>query len=151
MTTAAVLDVSDHTATETSVEATRTPSPSSNSTSHTTQRSCSELLYDYMRTAIRTVVNLQPDLIPMSDIYHIDHLDQQTTREPLSPGYELLLRVFVRYTWPKDDLYYLVRASATTDDMAFLRGLKLTAKSAANPIWMTFFQHLLLCTAEDGN
>jgi len=150
VTAAAVLDVSDHTATEASVEATRTPSPSSNTISHTAQRSCSELLYDYMRAAIYAFEDELPDHNSIWDECRMLRLYHKPTRDLLS--YEPVFRMFVQYTAPKDDLYNVVRAFDTADDMVFLRRLLLTAnESAASGSWMIFFEHLLLYAAEDGN
>jgi ankyrin repeat protein len=57
--------------------------------------------------------------------------------------------VFVQYTLPKDDLYAVVRASKTTEDLVLLRRLLLISRSNAK--WKPFGENLLLDAATDGN
>jgi len=112
--------------------------------------SCSHLLYDYIRAAIFVNGDQFSDVVPVSERYGLcSYLDKQPTRELLRHGLSELLRAFVQWTLPKDDLYDVVRASGTADDLILLRRLLLVTKTDWK--WGCFSEKLLFYAAQDGN
>ena len=106
-------------------------------------RSCSETLCKYIRAA--------SSKIPFRERRHLRHLHKKCGEENTREGYNQFLQSFVKHTFPKDDLYDVVRAFDTADEMVFLRPLLLHANSAARWYWNNFCETLLLYAAKDSN
>jgi len=147
----AVSQLSDYIPTETPLEATRSPSPSSHSISDSTQRSRPEILYEYMRAAIFIGDDELSSIIPIRERCSLHHLDKKPVKELLCHGYNQFLRSFVDHILPKDDLYDIMRVFDTAEDMAFLKPLLLIANSDVGWRWKEFCTNLLLQAANDGN
>lgn len=102
-----------------------------------------------MRASIFVGDDELSSIIPIGERYRLHKLDKKPVEELLCHEYDQFLRSFVKHTLPKNDLYDVVRAFDTAEDMTFLRRLLLIAKLDAK--WKSVGEDLLLYAAEDGN
>ncbi|KAI4704399.1 hypothetical protein J4E81_001465 [Alternaria sp. BMP 2799] len=153
--------------TETLLNATRMTPMSLYPVSDTSSPSCSDLLYEYMRAAIFYGENELYSVIPERERNILHSLDMKPRGTLLHHEYNQFFRSFVKHTLPKDDLYDVVRAFDTADDMVILKRLLLIAKaeSAREKAmlrvpgmarlreweWRSFFRTLLFYAANDEN
>jgi len=137
--------------TETLLNATRMTSMPLYHVSDTSSPSCSHSLYEYMRAAIFDGENELSSVIPERKRNILHNLDMKPRGTLLHHEYNQFFRSFVKHTLPKDDLYDVVRAFDTADDMVVLKRLLFIANSDGNWKWWVFCRKLLLYAANDEN
>ncbi|KAI4688036.1 uncharacterized protein J4E84_004964 [Alternaria hordeiaustralica] len=104
-----------------------------------------------MRAAIFDGENELHSLIPERERNILRNLDMKSRGTLLHHEYNQFFRSFVKHTLPKDDLYDVVRAFDTADDMVVLKRLLLIANSDGKWAWGSFCRTLLFYAANDEN
>ncbi|KAI4627105.1 uncharacterized protein J4E87_004447 [Alternaria ethzedia] len=108
-----------------------------------------------MCAAISVIEDEGFDDVPITERYALRYLNERPVKELLYDGHDEFLQFFVKHNLPQDDLYDILRAFNTADDLALLRRLVFLSKSDGNSFaevkWRQFCENLLFDAVKDEN